>query len=398
MDPIKQELWAEKKAIISQFMEDPRTTGGRDRLYGNLREQHPNISRRDVARALAEDPTHQIHRPLNKRITSRPIIVNGPARAGQTDLIDVQKLAGKNDGTRFLMTYVDLFSKYAAVEPLKNKTIVAVTAGMKKLLDKMPLAWRPKLMQSDNGGEFSRTFEEALHARNIKTIHSAAYAPQTQGAIERFNRTLKSAMFELMTRKQNARYIDYIGALVENFNNTKHGTTGFKPMEIMTSMPLSPDLIALIHDRMRNKIKRSTQHEIKFGLGQKVRVAVTTESSVRKVERFRKKITANWSRDVFEIYAVSEPETAATQPQYLLKNLTTNRKSKKRYFGYQLQPVSGEFISEDSVASDEEDEEQGPEEPEQELYLPQPQPQQPPRRSARAWQPSQEGLRSFAAR
>jgi len=116
MDSIKEDLWIEKKAIISRFMEDPRTTGGRDRLYGHIREQHPNISRRDVARALKEDTTHQIHRPLNKRITSRPIIVNGPARAGQTDLIDVQKLAGKSDGTRYLMTYIDLFSKRAAVE------------------------------------------------------------------------------------------------------------------------------------------------------------------------------------------------------------------------------------------------------------------------------------------
>ena len=251
-------------------------------------------------------------------------------------------------------------------------------------------------MQSDNGGEFSTTFEAALHERNIKTIHSAPYAPQTQGAIERFNRTLKSAMFELMSRKQDARYIQYIPALVENFNNTRHGTTGFKRIDIMQNMPVSQNMIELIHDRMRNKIKRSTQHEIKFEVGDHVRVAVTIESAVRKVERFRKKITANWSREVFEIYSKSDPETAATQPQYLLKNLTTNRKSKKRYFGYQLQqiPDPGEIISEESDEDVGSDEEQESEESESD-----PEPAQlPPRRSARAWQPSQEALRHFAAR
>ena len=339
-NPTQDELWDQKKEIIQAYLEDPRTTGGRDRLYGNIREDHPSISRRDVARVLAEDPTHQIHRPLNKRITSRPIIVDGPARTAQVDLIDVQKLAGKNGGVRYLMTYIDLFSKWAAVVPLKNKTIIAVTAGMKKLLDDLPEAWRPNLLQSDRGPEFGKTFEDALHARKIKTIHSAAYSPQTQGAIERFNRTLKSAMFELMTRKQDTRYIDYIPALVENFNGTKHGTTGFKPSEIMESMPLSDEAIALVHERMRTKIKRSTQHETTFEVDDFVRVAVTTESAVRKTERFRKKISANWSREVFQVYAVSEPESAATQPQYLLKNLSTNRKSKKRYFGYQLQRTS----------------------------------------------------------
>ena len=396
-DPTADELWANKKQIIQAYLADPRTTGGRDRLFGNIKPDHPEISRRDVARALAEDPTHQIHRPLNKRITLRPIIVDGPAKASQVDLIDVQKLAGKNSGVRYLMTYIDLFSKWAAVVPLKNKTIIAVTAGMKTILDNMPSAWRPKLLQSDNGAEFARTFELALHARNIKTIHSAAYSPQTQGAIERFNRTLKSAMFELMTRKQDMRYIDYIPALVDNFNNTKHGTTGFKPSEIMENMPLSQEVIDLIHEGMRKKIKRSTQHETTFEVDDFVRVAVTTESAIRKTERFRKKISANWSREVFQVYAVSEPEAAGTQPQYLLKNLTTNRKSKKRYFGYQLQPTEPDDNDAVEEAVEPEEERYLPEEPQQQ-NRPVLQLQGPPRRSARAWAPSQEGLRHFAVR
>ena len=290
------------------------------------------------------------------------------------------------------MTYIDLFSKWAAVVPLKNKTIIAVTAGMKKLLDDLPEAWRPKLLQSDRGTEFGKTFEDALHARKIKTIHSAAYSPQTQGAIERFNRTLKSAMFELMTRRQDTRYIDYIPALVENFHGTKHGTTGFKPSEIMESMPLSDEAIALVHERMRTKIKRSTQHETTFEIDDFVRVAVTTESAVRKTERFRKKISENWSREVFQVYAVSEPESAATQPQYLLKNLSTNRKSKKRYFGYQLQrtaPMDEDDGDDGEISEPEEEQENRPVFPREEPQVQQPPQPVAPRRTARAWAPSQ---------
>jgi len=132
-------------------------------------------------------------------------------------------------------------------------------------------------------------------------------------------------------------------------------------------------------------------------VGQVVRVALVTESAIRK-QTFRKRIMNNWSRDIFQIYAVSDPDAAGAQPQYLLKNLTTHRKSRKKYWSYQLQPVP--ISAEQPEGGDQaesEDEEQGPEEPEPDRYLPQPQPQQ-PRRSARAWQPSQEGLRSFAAR
>lgn len=102
----------------------------------------------------------------------------------------------------------------------------------------------------------------------------------------------------------------------------------------------------------------------------------------------------NFSEDVFQIYSISQPEAAGTQPQYLLKNLRTNRKSLKKYWGYQLLqiPYPGEIAEREPEAS----------EPEEERYI-EPEPEErkeplPPRRSARAWAPTQEGLRHFASR
>src|SRR5690606_34123761 len=98
----------------------------------------------------------------------------------------------------------------------------------------MPAKWRPKTIQADRGGEFSKQLEAMLAEEGIKTIDSQAYAPRTQGAIERFNKTLKSAIFSQMARHKTNRWIDMLEPLTENFNNTKHESTGYKPIDLMT--------------------------------------------------------------------------------------------------------------------------------------------------------------------
>jgi transposase InsO family protein len=269
----------------------------------------------------------------------------------------MQTLAGFNKGTRYLLTYIDIFSKYFQVRAIKNKTTVVVTAALKDILDNMPASWRPKTLQSDNGSEFKNYFESMLHDRGIKTIHSLAYSPQSQGSVERVNRLLKSAIFALMDRNKTKQYLQYLEPLAENFNTSQHGTTGYKPLDIMNSMPLSDQMIEHIQDRMRTRIKHTVQSDREYEVGDIVRVALTTEAAIRR-DKFRKRIKANWSTGVFEIYSISDPVTAGTQKQYLLKNLTTNRKSIKRYWNYQLQPatIPDEEIQEEEINyEDEED-------------------------------------------
>ena len=392
--PTKDELWELKKAVITEFMADPRTMGGRDRLWNHIKEQHPEISRRDVARALKEDPITQIHQPLNKRVTTRPIVVSDRAKVSQIDLIDFQKVAGKNEGYRYILTYTDLLSKYAAARPLKNKTQANVTGALADILDSMPAHWRPKTIQSDNGSEMKSGMENALKARGIKLIHSQPYNPRSQGAVERLNKSIKMALFNLMARNESYRWVDFLEPLIENLNSTKHESTGYKPQELMERPELQKETITEIHERMeRRRPKHPEKLHHVYSMGDYVRVALVTESAIRK-QQFRKRIMNNFSEDVYQIYSISEPEVAGTQPQYLLKNLSTNRKSRKKYWSYQLQLTTEPDEHDD--ASEPEEERYIPEEPP--VLPPQPPVQGPPRRTARAWAPTQEGLRHFAAR
>ena len=48
-----------------------------------------------------------------------------------------------------------------------------------------------KMVQSDNGAEFQRRFQERLNAKGIRTRHSRVRHPNDDAHIERFNRTLR---------------------------------------------------------------------------------------------------------------------------------------------------------------------------------------------------------------
>jgi len=288
-----------------------------------------------------------------------------------------------------------LLSKYSAARPIKNKTQVNVTRALEDILDSMPQKWRPKTIQADNGSEFQVGMANALKARGIKLIHSQPYNPRSQGAVERLNKSIKMALFNLMARNESYRWVDFLEPLIENLNNSKHESTGYRPLDLMERPELQKETIAEIHERMeRRRPKHPEKLHHVYALGDFVRVALVTESAIRK-QQFRKKIMNNWSKEVYQIYSISEPEAAGTQPQYLLKNLTTNRKSRKKYWGYQLQLTDAASIQDDHSDA-------GVSEPEEERFVQQEQPPQPvqgpPRRSARAWAPTQEGLRHFAAR
>ena len=47
--------------------------------------------------------------------------------------------------------------------------------------------------------------------------------------VERFNRTLKTAMWKYFYNKGTYKWVDVLADLVHNYNNTKHGTTLKKP-------------------------------------------------------------------------------------------------------------------------------------------------------------------------
>ena len=106
------------------------------------------------------------------------------------DLVEMQPLKKWNRGMRYLLTVVDVLSKYDSQEPFKGKTGVAVAAAAFERILKWAWGRQPVRLQTDVSKEFyMRMFQAFMMCQKIH--HFSTYGDTKSSVVERFNRTLK---------------------------------------------------------------------------------------------------------------------------------------------------------------------------------------------------------------
>ena len=142
--------------------------------------------------------------------------------------MDISSLARFNKGYKFLLTCIDVFSKFAWVVPLKNKTGESLVNGFQSILD---LGRSPEKLQTDKETEFlNRNFQSSLKERNIRFFTTNSELKTS--VVERFNRTFKTRMWKYFTSKNTLVYIDILQDIVHGYNNSYHQSIGQSPASV----------------------------------------------------------------------------------------------------------------------------------------------------------------------
>ena len=117
------------------------------------------------------------------------MVVYGIDHQWQADLMDWGKLASYNKGFKYLLTCIDVLSRYAWVIPLKDKTANSLKEAFQVIYKS---GRRPIRLQTDKGTEFTnRVFQKFLKEHDAHFF--TTYNEETKASIvERFNRTLKT--------------------------------------------------------------------------------------------------------------------------------------------------------------------------------------------------------------
>ena len=102
----------------------------------------------------------------------------------------MQGIARQNDEMRYLLTVIDVFSKFAWAVPVHSTDAKAITSAFDQVL----MAAHPRhpwSLQTDKGKEFFNSNFLALMKRN-GIYHFASESEQKAAVVERFNRTIKT--------------------------------------------------------------------------------------------------------------------------------------------------------------------------------------------------------------
>jgi len=225
-----------------------------------------------------------LHKPIRRKFARRRVTVNGVDNIWSADLVDMQALAKYNDGVKYLLNVIDVFSKYAWSVPLKDKTGKSIVIAFEAIIKRCDR--KPDMLWVDRGSEFyKRVVDNWLERNNI-----SRYSTFNEGkavVIERFNRTLKANMWWNFSANNTHRYIDTLDQLIDEYNNTKHGTIKLTPTE---GSEKANEL--LVTTELANG--NSMNNRPKFKVGDKVRIS--------KYKRlFEKGYTPNWTEEIFEV-------------------------------------------------------------------------------------------------
>lgn len=94
-------------------------------------------------------------------------------------------------GKRYILTFIDDYSKYAVIYLLAHKSEVIEKFKEYVQMCRTMFNKTPKFLRTDNGGEYiSKQFNVYLQQNGIQIQRSAPYSPQQNGVAERKNRTL----------------------------------------------------------------------------------------------------------------------------------------------------------------------------------------------------------------
>ena len=178
---------------------------------------------------LKTQDVYTLHKPVRKKFKRRKILVPGPKFQIQSDLIDFSSLKKYNDGNKYILVAIDVFSKVAYIAYLKTKSGKDVIAAFKTILPKIGHFQK---LQTDQGTEFlNQHFQNWLKEQNIK--HFYTHNLETKASVaERFIRTLKEKLWRFFTYTNSRRYVEVLPTLVEAYNNSYHRSIKRSPNSV----------------------------------------------------------------------------------------------------------------------------------------------------------------------
>ena len=237
-----------------------------DKLWKYIKLSGRSISRKQLDEWLSKQDTYTAHHPIVRKFPTLKVTTSGINDVWDVDLMDVSNLAEDNDGVKFILIMIDVFSRYLYAEPMKDKSGPESVRAIKAIFNRSHQ--QPETFRSDAGKEFLahqvRDFlaERDIYQQVTRNEKKANYA-------ERVIQTLKKKMYRYMYYHITERYIDALSDMVSGYNDNYHSSIKCAPSAVNKENEI--ELWAQLYiPEPTDKIKKVNY---KFSVGDLVRIS-----------------------------------------------------------------------------------------------------------------------------
>lgn len=266
--------------------EHPAAFGGLEAVFRAAVKDGVDVKKKEINQWLREQPTYTLHKPIRRHFKRNRVEVHGIDHQWQADLVDMSSLKEYNRGYRYLLTCIDVFSKYAWAVPLEDKTGATLVKAFNNILKGKR---KPRLLQTDKGTEFlNKKFQSLLKKKNI---HFFTTNNETKASIvERFNRTLKTKMWKYFTANNTYAFLKVLPKLLSAYNHSFHRSIQSTPASV------NPSNVDQIRRALYATDSKFGTAVFRFKVGDRVRISMAARP-------FRKGYLPNWTTEMFTITA-----------------------------------------------------------------------------------------------
>ena len=291
--------------------------------YAGASRLQKKFPKTNVKKWLATQPAYTLHKPMKRKFTTRMYKTSGNDELWQMDLMEMIPYAKINSGNRYILTCIDVFSRFARAEAVKTKDAVTVSTAIRKMLTKTT---PPRHVQTDLGKEFyNKTVQSLFRKHNIN--HYTVQSQFKAAVVERFNRTLRERLNRYFTHQRNKKWIMVLPKIIFAYNNASHRSLKGKcPADLYVKDP--NNLNDWVDQEKETNVRK--RRETLYPVGALVRISRITTSP------FRKNFDQNWSEEIFRVASM---DTINKPVMYVLKDVATDEDIEGKFYQEELQDV-----------------------------------------------------------
>jgi len=271
--------------VISGVYNNPKSPAylaGANVVYAESKKKNSSVTLKDVQNYLSTQEVYNLHKPIRRRYKRNKVVARGLNTDFQVDLIDLQKIKRYNKGHAYILTCIDVFSRYGWALPIKDKRPPTVLTAFKEILQDGRVPWR---VLTDSGNEFKADFRRYLTDEGIEFVF--ATQPDIKASnVEKYNKTLKGRLWKHFTKTGTFVFLDILPSLVRAINMSKCRVTGFAPADV------TYDNEHIVRAKLEDRQPKPKMHKYKVG----DRVHITKYKHI-----LSKGYTTNFSTEIFTV-------------------------------------------------------------------------------------------------
>lgn len=282
-----------------------------------------HMSKKQVQDWLRSQETYTLHKPVHKKFKRNKYVLSNFNELWQADLTDMRSYSQYNDGYKYILCVIDVFSKYAYARPMKKKDSQTTRNCFDSIFTEANAT--PTHIQSDKGTEFvSKEVKNYFKSKNIN--YYTTNNPDIKASIvERFQRTLKMKMWRYFTHRNTYRYINILQDLLFSYNHSYHSSIKMRPSDVNSENIMT--VWCNLYDRKKDG--KLNERAAQFQVGDFVRIT-------KYKHIFQKGYETNWSDEIFVVTSVIDRKPLTV---YTLKDLQ-NEPIIGTFYEKELQKVS----------------------------------------------------------